>query len=204
MHSQVNTNNKRIPKVIHYCWFGNNPKPELVLRCIESWKVHCPDYELLEWNEQNFDVAQHPFMKAAYEAKKWAFVSDVARLLVVYQYGGIYLDTDVELHMPLDIQLQYECFFAFESAAYIASGLGFGAIKEHPYIKVMIDSYQDATFNHKSTISCPQFNTEALRKACPRLERNGTTQVINNCIFTLYRITRFLQITLLQGVGSKI
>ena len=76
-----------IPKIIHYCWFGKQPKPEIVLKCIESWKKYCPDWEIIEWNEENFDVLQHPYMKKAYERRKWAFVSDIARLLIVYRWG---------------------------------------------------------------------------------------------------------------------
>ncbi len=86
-----------IPKMIHYCWFGGKPLPKDVLDCIKTWKKYCPDYEIKRWDESNFDVNSHPFMKAAYEAKAWAFVSDYARLKVVYDNGGIYLDTDVEL-----------------------------------------------------------------------------------------------------------
>ena len=87
----------QIPKVIHYCWFGGNPKSEIILKCISSWKKFCPEYQIVEWNEQNFDVNAIPFMRDAYRAKKWAFVSDVARLKILYEHGGIYMDTDVEL-----------------------------------------------------------------------------------------------------------
>lgn len=78
----------KIPKVIHYCWFGKNEKPDIVKKCIASWKKYCSDWEIKEWNEDNFDVTSIPYMKEAYEAKKWAFVSDVARLLIIYQSGG--------------------------------------------------------------------------------------------------------------------
>lgn len=77
-----------IPKIIHYCWFGGNEKPDIIKKCIESWKKFCPDWEIKEWNETNFDVNAVPYMKEAYEMKKWAFVSDIARLLIVYQSGG--------------------------------------------------------------------------------------------------------------------
>lgn len=86
-----------IPKIIHYCWFGGNSLPSDVLKCIKTWEKYCPDYEIKRWDESNFDVNSHPFIKAAYESKAWAFVSDYARLKVVYENGGIYLDTDVEL-----------------------------------------------------------------------------------------------------------
>lgn len=86
-----------IPKKIHYCWFGGNPKSDLILTCIKSWKNFCPDYEIIEWNENNWDINYNQYTREAYQAKKWAFVSDVARLDIVYRYGGLYLDTDVEL-----------------------------------------------------------------------------------------------------------
>ena len=81
-----------IPKIIHYCWFGGNPKPEIIQKCMASWKQYCPDWEIREWNEENFDVSAMPYTQEAYEAKKWAFVSDVARLHAVYECGGIYMD----------------------------------------------------------------------------------------------------------------
>ena len=86
-----------IPKIIHYCWVGGKPKPQSVLYCIESWKRCCPDYEIREWNESNYDFTKNEYMRQAYEAKKWGFVPDYARLDIVYEYGGIYLDTDVEM-----------------------------------------------------------------------------------------------------------
>ena len=91
-----------IPKKIHYCWFGGNPLPELAIKCIESWKKYCPDYEIIEWNESNFDVNALKYTKEAYENKKMAFVSDVARMYALVNIGGIYMDTDVELLKNLD------------------------------------------------------------------------------------------------------
>ena len=86
-----------IPKIIHYCWFGGNPLPEQYKKYMESWKEYCPDYEIVEWNENNFDVTKNQYCYEAYRASKWAFVSDYARLKIIYENGGIYLDTDVEL-----------------------------------------------------------------------------------------------------------
>ena len=91
-----------IDKVIHYCWFGNNPKSDLINKCIESWKKYCPEYKIIEWNEHNFDINMCEFTKNAYKTKKYAFVSDVARIWAIYNYGGVYLDTDVELYKSLD------------------------------------------------------------------------------------------------------
>lgn len=91
-----------IPKIIHYCWFGGNPLPELAQKCIASWKKFLPDYEIKEWNESNYDVRKIPYIEQAYNAKKYAFVSDYARFDILYQYGGIYFDTDVEVIKPFD------------------------------------------------------------------------------------------------------
>lgn len=86
-----------IPKIIHYCWFGGAEIPEHDKKCIESWKKYCPDYQIIRWDESNYDYKKNPYMKEAYEAKKWGFVPDFARLDIVYEHGGIYLDTDVEI-----------------------------------------------------------------------------------------------------------
>lgn len=112
-----------IPKKIHYCWFGGNPLPELAQKCIESWQKFCPDYEIIEWNESNFDINCCQYAKEAYEAKKWAFVSDVARLYALVTYGGIYMDTDVELVKPIDDLLEYEALSGFEAKDRIPTGL---------------------------------------------------------------------------------
>lgn len=156
-----------IPKVIHYCWFGKNPLPGDVKKCIESWKKHCPDYEIKQWDESNFDVEAHSFMKEAYEAKSWAFVSDYARLKVIYDNGGIYLDTDVELLKNIDFLLENKGFIGVQQDRHLcATGLGFGAEKENIVIKRMMEKYDTLSFdfNNKMEISCPILNTEALRE----------------------------------------
>ena len=113
-----------IPKIIHYCWFGGNPKSNLIKQCIDSWKKYCPDYQLIEWNESNFDINCNPYVKAAYEDKKWAFVSDYVRLYIVYNQGGVYLDTDVLLHNGIDELLKNSCWMASDDVRYISTGLG--------------------------------------------------------------------------------
>jgi len=105
-----------IPKMIHYCWFGGAPLPQLAIKCIDSWKKHCPDYEIKEWNESNFDINYNLYVNEAYEAKKWAFVSDVARLWVLVNYGGIYMDTDCELIKPMNDFLHLDAVAGFEIA----------------------------------------------------------------------------------------
>ncbi len=166
-----------IPKTIHYCWFGKNPKPKSVLKCINSWKKYCPDYEIIEWNEENFDVNQNEYLKYCYENKKWAFLSDLARLLIIYECGGVYFDTDVEVIKNFDYLLEYDAFYGFETKEFVASGLGFGAIPKHCSVKVMIDSYMNLKSNQNGDyplIVCPKINTEALLPL--GLIRNGKTQ----------------------------
>lgn len=156
-----------IPKVIHYCWFGNNPLPFEVKKCINSWKKICPDYEIRRWDETNFDVYQNDFIKSAYGSKAWAFVSDYARLKIVYDEGGIYLDTDVELKKSLDELRKNEGFFAIQQEGhYCNTGLGFGAKKENEIVKTMLDLYDDLIYSeeNKFSIACPYLNTKALEK----------------------------------------
>lgn len=135
-----------IPKVIHYCWFGGKPKSEIINKCIASWREYCPDYEIIEWNENNFDVNCIPYTAAAYADKKWAFVSDYARLKIVYENGGIYLDTDVLLHNCLDELLSYKCWFASDDVRYINTGLGFGAAQNNPTIASLADAYKEYSY----------------------------------------------------------
>jgi len=115
-----------IPKIIHYCWFGRNPLPELAQKCIASWKKYFPDYEIKEWNESNYDVHKIPYISEAYNAKKYAFVSDYARFDILFQYGGIYFDTDVEVIKPFEDILKNGGFMGFESTGSVATGLGIG------------------------------------------------------------------------------
>lgn len=157
-----------IPKLIHYCWFGGNELPDLALKCIESWKKYCPDYEIIEWNESNFDLGCSDFVNEAYKAKKWAFVSDYARLKVIYDNGGIYLDTDVELVKSLDSLLKEKCYFAEETTGYVATGLGFGARKHDSTVALLLDEYNGKHFiNADGTYDmeqCPIKNTKPLLK----------------------------------------
>jgi hypothetical protein len=172
-----------IPKKIHYCWFGYGQKPPLALRCINSWHKYCPDYEIVEWNENNFDLASAPlYVRQAYENKKWAFVTDYVRLRVVFNYGGIYLDTDVELIKSVDFLLNYNAFFGFEDSNYVATGLGFGAVKGNQIISRLMDDYSyipfilpDGSFN---IITCPIQNTATLKLY--GLVTDNTFQIIND------------------------
>ena len=135
-----------IPRVIHYCWFGKNPKSELINKCIESWKRFCSDFEIKEWNEDNFDLLNScAYVKEAYEARKWAFVSDYVRHHVLNEFGGVYLDTDVELIKPIDGFLTNN-FLALEAVGSINTGLIMGCEKNMPYCRWMLDSYQKDKF----------------------------------------------------------
>ena len=146
-----------IPKIIHYCWFGRGPLPELAQKCIASWKKYLPDYEIKEWNEDNFDVNIIPYTAEAYKAKKYAFVSDYARFWILYQYGGIYFDTDVEVIRPIDDIVERGNFMGFEtdpkpqlkedaSEASVAPGLGLGVTPGLGLYKEILDYYAPLHF----------------------------------------------------------
>ena len=136
-----------IAKVIHYCWFGRNPKQRIEEKCLASWRKYCPDYKIIEWNEDNFDIGSNLYVKQAYESKKWAFVTDVVRLQVLYTHGGIYMDTDIELIRPLDQLLGHQAFSGFEDTASIQTGI-MAAEKGHPLFKELLDSYSNRLFLH--------------------------------------------------------
>lgn len=135
-----------IPKVIHYCWFSGKEMPEGFQRCIESWKKYCPDYEIKRWDESNYDVGKNPYMKQAYEHKKWGFVPDYARLDLLYRYGGIYLDTDVELVRSLDELLYQEAFCGVEKWGSVNMGGCSGAVAGHPMIKKLLEARESVSF----------------------------------------------------------
>lgn len=155
-----------IPKKIHYCWFGRKPLPKLALKCIKSWRKYLPDYEIIEWNEDNFDVNICPYTKEAYQAKKYAFVSDYARFWVLYRHGGIYFDTDVEVIGHLDKILTKGAFMACEDNVspilspypLIAPGLGLAIEAHHPIYKQILEEYNKKHFltengkNNETTI----------------------------------------------------
>ena len=157
-------------KKIHYCWFGGAPFPELVIKCMESWKRFCPDYEIIEWNESNFDIHCCKYVEQAYEAKKWAFVSDYCRFFVLYNYGGIYMDTDVELIKSLNGLPQN--FVGFENKSTCNSGLIRGAVALDSVCKMMLDSY-----NNDIVLNTTVFPTEYF---CPYNYLIGKTITTKN------------------------
>ena len=151
-----------IPKIIHYCWFGGKALPKDAKKCIDTWKKKCHGYEIIEWNETNFDIHCHPFVEAAYEAKAWAFVTDFARLKIIYENGGIYFDTDVRVLKDFSPLLVHPSFFGSEQLKnFVATGLGFGAEKGNLMVEDLLKSYDGINFNKNNlrTISCPRLNT---------------------------------------------
>lgn len=158
-----------IPKTIHYCWFGKSEKKEIHKHCIESWRKYCPDYEIIEWNEDNYVLKKNIYMRQAYDVGKWAYVSDYARLDILYRYGGIYLDTDVELFHCFDDLLGVEAFIAHGQWPAVNSGSGMGAVKGNKIIFEMMDDeratmpfvQKDGTFN---TVENGYYETKVLRR----------------------------------------
>ena len=157
-----------IPKVIHYCWFGGNPIPEKYKYWMKTWKKYCPDYEIVEWNESNYDYKKNQFMYEAYKAKKWGFVPDYARLDIIYNYGGIYLDTDVELVKNLDELLYEKAFAGIQANLVVALGLGFGGKPHIPIFKILKDFYEDKEFINNdgtfNTIASPYLTDNVLKE----------------------------------------
>lgn len=148
-----------IPKIIHYCWFGGTPLPKSAQKCIASWRKYLPDYEIKEWNESNFDVNIIPYTAQAYQAKKYAYVSDYVRFLVLYQYGGLYFDVDVEIIRPIDDIIAKGPFMGCESPAVIgespvalgvAPGLGLGATPHLDFICELLKLYQCMSFQEEN------------------------------------------------------
>ena len=177
-----------IPKLIHYCWFGKNPKPDLAIKCISSWKKKCPNYQIIEWNEENFNIETCPlYVRQAYENKMWAFVTDYIRLKIVYDYGGIYFDTDVEVIKNIDDLCTHKAFFGFEDGKNIATGLGFGACKKHPLINALIKDYENISFvkndGEFDLTPCPQRNTEVFIKY--GLIQNDGYQILDDDVLIL-------------------
>lgn len=137
-----------IPKVIHYVWMGRNDKPSSVVKCIESWKKALPEYDIIEWNESNFNVNDFPYCKSAYEKKKWAFVSDYVRLYVLYKYGGIYLDTDVFVKKAFDDLLAFDLFLGKMYHTVIGTAV-IGSQKGNLNIKTLMDNYDNGLYGHE-------------------------------------------------------
>lgn len=164
-----------IPKIIHYCWFGKGDKPEIFKKCYKSWIKYASDYKIIEWNESNFDININKYCKDAYDAKKWAFVSDFVRLYVLFNYGGIYLDTDCELTNNVDYFLNNKAFSGYESNSSIPTAI-MGSEKKHSWIKELLDYYNNKHFikNDKS------FDTTTNVKIITDMVRNKYGLILDN------------------------
>lgn len=170
-----------IPKIIHYCWFGNKEISQQNIEWIDTWKKYCPDYKIVRWDESNYDVNKNRYVKEAYEANKWAFISDYARMDILYNYGGIYLDVDVELISNIDDMLYEDAFICFETPKKVASGLGIGARKNSRIIKRFMDYYEGRSFfmedGKMDLTPCPIHETKILKEI--GLVNNGSYQVLD-------------------------
>jgi hypothetical protein len=170
-----------IPKILHYCWFGNGEMPELALKCLESWRKYLPDYEIMVWNEDNFDVNMYRFSSEAYKERKFAFVADVCRLYALKNIGGIYLDTDVEFLRPLDEKmLQQKAFTGFEDNLLLSSAI-MGSEKDGKWINDLLPYYADRSFYLKDGSHDVNPNTEIITefmKTRKNVHINNTFQVL--------------------------
>lgn len=191
-----------IPKVIHYCWFGDNPLPELAIRCINSWKKYCPEYEIKEWNENNFDLNCCDYVKEAYAAKKWAFVSDYARLYAIVTEGGIYMDTDVEVLSSLNPYLNNMAFSGFQTETEIPTGI-MACEKNFPLFYELLHEYDNRHFKVGEGEYDTSTNVEAITKSClsKGLKLNNQEQVIAG--FRLYPQDVFCAKSYRTGIVKK-
>lgn len=175
-----------IPKILHYCWFGGKPKPPLAEKCLKSWKKFCPDYEIREWNEDNFDISTAPlYVRQAYEAGRWAFVTDYVRLKALVEEGGIYMDTDVEMVKPFTPYLHHQGFAGFESPARIQTGL-LACEKNFPLFREFLSYYDTAQYYNADGTENITTNVEVLTSLCEKygFQPNDTYQVVQG--FAVY------------------
>jgi mannosyltransferase OCH1-like enzyme len=168
-----------IPKIIHYCWFGKNPHNEMLIQCLKGWRVHLPDYKIIEWNEENFDININPYVKEAYNANKFAFVSDYVRLFVLNKYGGIYLDTDVEVIRNIDSFLVHPAFSGFEDERKIQTAI-IGSSQKNEWIKAHLDYYDNIHFIKEDGSFDVTTNVEVITKLTEKLyDINLKNQFLN-------------------------
>jgi len=182
-----------IPHIIHYCWFGGKPLPEEYKNYIETWRKYCPDFEIKEWNEINFnkDTGGYQYFREALEANQWAFASDYARLKIIYEEGGIYLDTDVEVIKPLKPLISKGIgFIGFQNPYEATTGLGFAAAPHNPIVKAMLDIYDNRHFKYSdenyNRVPCPAANTVALTMCGMKTGKHesGKAQMLNGiCVY---------------------
>lgn len=171
-----------IPKIIHYCWFGGE-KPKKIEKCIKNWKAILPDYKIVEWNQNNFDINEFQYTRDAYKARKYAFVSDVARVKALIEYGGIYLDTDVKVFKSFDAILKHRCVFGFEEGNYVATSF-MAAEPDHPVMKKLYDEYRSNSFYDSNGEMISVTNVTKLTNILSvyGLRRDNSLQILNEDI----------------------
>lgn len=178
------------PKTIHYCWFGGKPLPKSAEKCIRSWKKHLPEYRIVRWDESNFDIDTIPYTKEAYAAKKYAFVSDYARFWILYHYGGIYFDTDVEVLKPIEDIVEAGNFLGVEQQnnthITINPGLGLGAEKNNPLLKDLMGIYQSSYFICEEGTVKVQNIVEITTDYLIKKGLENTNSIQQCCGFTIY------------------
>ena len=171
-----------IPKKIHYFWFSDDPYPDEVKRCIESWKKYCPDYEIIKWDMDNYDYNKNQYAREAIEHRKWAFASDVGRADVIWRFGGVYLDADVELVRNIDDLLYHNAFIGFQDRSFVDPGSGFGAVPGNEIVGEFLNCYEDMPFvldnGTLNMVSCPNYITSILIKH--GLVRDGSFQMVDD------------------------
>lgn len=188
-------------KIIHYCWFGEGEKPKLTQKCIETWKKFLPDYKIIEWNEKNFDVGCCRFVKEAYEARNFAFVSDYARAKALYENGGIYFDTDVEVLKSFDRFLSDEFFVGFEEKAFVGTCV-MGAQKGTSILKEYMSHYENAAYLNEDGTKYSDTNVLLLTRLLEEkgLERNDKEQTVDGYI-KVYPRTFFSPYDYINGIN---
>lgn len=170
-----------IPKKIHYCWFGKGDLPDISIKCMDSWKRMCPDYEIIRWDESNYDVNKNIYTREAYQFGGYAYVSDFARLDILHQEGGIYLDTDIEVVKPLDQLLNYQAYCGFlHHGARVDTGIGFGSIKQNPLLEEFMELYKYTFYLADSGIN-RSLNAASITRVLRThgLKQNGAYQLID-------------------------
>ncbi|MCS7461029.1 glycosyl transferase [Paenibacillus doosanensis] len=197
----MNSGKAEIPRVIHYCWFGKGKKNQIIVNCMKSWAKHLKPYEIVEWNEDNFDIASNLYVKQAYEAGKYAFVSDYVRLYALYHHGGIYMDTDVEVLKSLDRFRHHEAFSGFEDEQHVPTGI-MGAVQGHPWIQELLDHYKDIRFLQPDGSLDLTTNTRVITDHCLNngLVLNNQYQVLRNGV-ALYPRTYFCPYDYINGAN---
>lgn len=199
----IMTNSPVIPKKIHYIWLGKKDIPYNLRRCMDTWREKCPDYEIIQWDETNYDFGKHPYMREAYESGAYGFVSDYARLDILYHEGGFYFDTDVEIKCNLDNLRYQEAFCGLEKWQILNSGGGSGAVKGHPMIKRFLDAREPIRFldenGKQNRNTCGFYDTQTALKAGYRI--NGETQNIGG--MNIYAYDYFHPYDYMSGMTNE-